>query len=121
MTSIWLLCAAFTLPVTNDDAATNVNVCVGERELAYILISVCVGDLDLAYEPPSKRCSTQRSYDVTIIAEIGKYTYSDGQRATVRPFSTYVGHRVPESTARKFGDAYNYTLWRNKITSFFVA
>ena len=52
------------VPVTNCDAAANANVCVGDR--------------DLAYEPPSKRCRTQHSYDVTIRAEIGKYTYNDG-------------------------------------------
>ena len=52
------------MPVTNGDAAANTNVCVGDR--------------DLAYEPRSKRCRTQHSYDATIRDEIGKYTYNDG-------------------------------------------
>ena len=52
------------VPVTNDDAAVKVNVCIGDR--------------DLVYEPPSKRFRTQHSYDVTIRAEFGKYTYNDG-------------------------------------------
>ena len=50
------------VPVTNGDTAANANVCVGDR--------------DLAYEPRSKRCRTQHSYDATIRDEIGKYTYS---------------------------------------------
>ena len=52
------------MPVLNDDAAVNANICIGDR--------------DFVSEPPCKRCSTQHSYDVTIRAEIGKYTYNVG-------------------------------------------
>ena len=68
---------------------------------------MCVGDL--ASEPPSKRSKTHRHsyrYDPTTRAQIGEYTYNNGPAAAVRHFSMLLGYRIPESTTRKFRDAY---------------
>ena len=68
---------------------------------------MCVGNL--ASEPPSKRSKTHRHsyrYDPTTRAQIGEYTYNNGPAAAVRHFSMLLGYRIPESTTRKFRDAY---------------
>ena len=68
---------------------------------------MCVGDL--ASEPPSKRSKTHRhsyQYDPTTRAQIGEYTYNNGPTAAVRHFSMVLAYRIPESTTRKFRDAY---------------
>ena len=81
------------VPVANDGGTVSANVCVG----------------DLASEPPSKWSKTHRHsyrYDPTTRAQIGEYIYNNGPAAAVRHFSMLLGYRIPESTTRKFQDAY---------------
>ena len=66
---------------------------------------MCIGNL--ASEPPCKRSKThQHGYDVKTRAQIDEYIYNNGPAAAVRHFSMLLLHRIPESTTRKFRDAY---------------
>lgn len=49
---------------------------------------------------------TPHTYDAQTRAQIGKYASHHGPQAAVRHFTRLRGHAVPESTARKFRDAY---------------
>ena len=58
--------------------------------------------------PPAPKCkkATPHAYDVTRRADIRKYAAYYGPTAASRHFSKVCGHKVPESMARKFRDAY---------------
>ena len=61
----------------------------------------------IASEPPCKRSKIhEHSYDAKTRAQIGEYTYNNGPAAAVHHFLMLLGHRIPESTTRKFRDAY---------------
>ena len=63
--------------------------------------------LALEIPPPAKRKpTTQHVYDAKTRADIGKYAAHHGPTAAVKHFTKVCGHRIPESTARKFRDAY---------------
>ena len=93
-----------------DSASTGVFLPVpsGEGVLSTATVesaNSCVGEL--ASEPPSKRGKvTQQTYDPKTRAQIGKYAAHHGPQAVVRHFSKLRGHSIPESTTRKFRDAY---------------
>ena len=70
---------------------------------------------DLASEPPCKRSKThQHSYDAKTRAQIDEYTYNNGPAAAVRHFSMLLVHHIPESTTRKFRDAYVMELKKQR-------
>lgn len=52
--------------------------------------------------------ATLPTHSATRRAEIGKYAAHHGPTGAARYFSKVCGHKVPESTARKFRDAYKY-------------
>ena len=53
-----------------------------------------------------RRKTTQHTYSAEVRASIGKYASLHGPIAAVKHFSTICRHTVPESTVRKFRDAY---------------
>ena len=55
-------------------------------------------------------------YDATRRADIGKYAAHHGPTAAARYFSKVCGHKIPESTARKFRDACLVELKRQAST-----
>ena len=55
---------------------------------------------------PKRRKTTQHTYSAEVRASIGKYASLHGPIAAVKHFSTICRHTVPESTVRKFRDAY---------------
>ena len=66
--------------------------------------------------PPSKKRKTPQRYDGSTRAQIGRYAYLHGPQAAVRHFRKLRGHVLPESTARKFRDAYKTELTKGSQT-----
>lgn len=66
--------------------------------------------------PPSKKRKTPQRYDGSTRAQIGQYAYLHGPQAAVRHFTKLRGHVLPESTARKFRDAYKTELKKGSQT-----
>ena len=66
--------------------------------------------------PPSKKRKTPQRYDGSTRAQIGRYAYLHGPQAAVRHFTKLRGHVLPESTARKFRDAYKTELTKGSQT-----
>ena len=65
--------------------------------------------------PPKHKQTTPHVYDATRKADIGKYAAHHGPTGPDCPaghFSKVCGHKIPESTARKFRDAYLVELKR---------
>ena len=54
----------------------------------------------------SEEKTTQHTYSAERRASIGKYASLHGQAAAVKHFTGICGYVVPESTVRKFRDAY---------------
>ena len=69
-------------------------------------VNESIGDL-VNQEPSAKRLKVQRhTYSPKKRAQIGKYTAVHGPKQASDHFSIQLGYAVPESTCRKFHDAY---------------
>ena len=80
--------------------------------------NLCVADLGSEIEPRAKRRKTiQHAYSAETRAQIGNYASHNGPQAAVKHFPGICGHRVPESTLRKFRGAYLDELKRQSSFS----
>ena len=75
-----------------------------------------VGELASDEPAPKRRKTTIHTYDAKVRAQISKYTSQNDPQAAVNHFSKSCGHKIPESTLRKFRDAYLAELKRQTST-----
>ena len=60
----------------------------------------------MAVVPTLSMCGVSSHYTAKEKAEIGKYAVENGPTQAARCFSEQLGHKVPESSARRFKSEY---------------